>query len=162
MSARISSTPPGVSTTTGAPAAAIMARSASRSIWPAPRLAWRSAPVPAGSRESLACRRSIRPTIASTRSTASDSSSPAACAWQVSQQKPTTTLVLVADTASQGHAGLRVPAVDDHGGGADGGRRLARLAEDLARAVADVVARRADVDEIGRMDVQRQPGVAQL
>ena len=32
--------------------------------------------------------RSIRPVIASTRSTASSSSSPAACAWQVSKQKP--------------------------------------------------------------------------
>ena len=43
-----------------------------RSISPSPRCAWRSAPVPGGSRESLACRRSIRPTIARTRSTASD------------------------------------------------------------------------------------------
>ena len=69
------------------------ARRASGSISPSPRFAWRSAPVPGGSRESFACRRSIRPMIARTRSTASESSSPAAWAWQVSKQKPSSTPV---------------------------------------------------------------------
>ena len=71
-----------------------------RPISPLPRFAWRSAPVPGGSRESLACSRSIRPTIASTRSTASDSSSPAAWAWQVSKQKPIVDVGLGARTTA--------------------------------------------------------------
>ena len=37
--------------------------------------------------------------------------------------------------------------------GADRGRRVAGLLEDLARAVADVRLRRADVDQVGRVDV---------
>ena len=60
-----------------------------RSIWPLPKLACRSAPESNSSRESLACTRSTRPVTALTRSTTPASSSPPACAWQVSRQKPT-------------------------------------------------------------------------
>jgi hypothetical protein len=52
--------------------------------------------------------------------------------------------------------------VDDHGGGADGGGRIAGLLEDLARAVADVGLRRADVDQVGRVYVEVERRVAQL
>ena len=52
-SARSASTSRGVSTTDGAAAARTMCRRTSRSIVPAPMFAWRSAPVPGGSRESL-------------------------------------------------------------------------------------------------------------
>ena len=52
-------------------------------------LAWRSAPESNASRESLAWTRSTRPVIALTRSTMPSRSSPPACAWQVSRQKPT-------------------------------------------------------------------------
>ena len=45
------------------------------------------------------------------------------------------------------------PGMDDQRLGPDLGRRLAGLLEDLARAVADVAARRADVDQVGRVDV---------
>ena len=103
-SARIASEPPGVSTTAGDPAAAIIARRASAPTWPEPRFAWRSAPVPDGSRESLACNRSIEPTMPVTRSTASRRSSPAAWAWQVSKQKPSSTPWSVAAIASQSRA----------------------------------------------------------
>ena len=51
---------------------------------------------------------------------------------------------------------LGVPAVDDHRGGADLGGGVAGLLQDLARAVSDVVARRADVDQVGRVDVEGQ------
>ena len=54
-----------------------------------PKLACRSAPESNSSRESLACTRSTRPVTALTRSTTPASSSPPACAWQVSRQKPT-------------------------------------------------------------------------
>ena len=123
-----------------------------------------------------AARRSRR-----TRSTASASSSPAAWAWQVSKQKPSSIAasaavdrvpepregvespgdrvlaaggVLDADrdlglehleraqpaADALGDAVLGVPGVDDHRGRADVGRGVAGLLQDLARAVADVVA----------------------
>jgi hypothetical protein len=90
--------------TAGASAARIMWARTSRSIVPAPMFAWRSAPVPAGSRESLTWRRSMPPVIAITRSTASASSSPAAWAWQVSKQKPISTSVSAPATSSQSRA----------------------------------------------------------
>lgn len=77
-----------VSQITGAPAALTAATSRSGSIWPLPRLAWRSRPDPASSLESLQCTRSMRPVIALIRSTASVSASPAAQVWQVSRQNP--------------------------------------------------------------------------
>ena len=88
MSAPCPSTRPGVSTSTGEPAAAHTATTASGSMCPSVRLACRSAPEPKASREPLACTRSIRPVMALTRSTRSTSSSPPAWAWQVSRQKP--------------------------------------------------------------------------
>ena len=48
---------------------------------------------------------------------------------------------------------LGVAAVDDHRLGAELGRGVAGLLEDLARAVADVRLRRADVDQVRRMHV---------
>ena len=77
-----------VSQMTGAAAASTTATSSCGSIWPVPKLAWRSAPDPAASRESLQCTRSMRPVIALIRSTAATSASPAAQAWQVSRQNP--------------------------------------------------------------------------
>ena len=77
-----------VSQITGASAALTTATSSCGSIFPVPKLACRSAPDPAASRESLQCSRSMRPVIALIRSTASMSASPAAQAWQVSRQNP--------------------------------------------------------------------------
>ena len=74
---------------TGAPAARTTATTNSGSILPLPRLSCRSRPESKASLESLAWIRSIRPVIALTRSTMSSRSSPPACAWQVSRQKPT-------------------------------------------------------------------------
>ena len=48
---------------------------------------------------------------------------------------------------------LRVARMDDDGERADLRRRLARLLEDLPRAVADVRLGRADVDQVRRVDV---------
>ena len=92
-SARRASSSRGVSTTDGAAGGADHVPEHVEVDRPAPMLAWRSAPVPAGSRESLTCSRSIAPVIAIARSTTSDRSSPAAWAWQVSKQKPTSTSV---------------------------------------------------------------------
>jgi hypothetical protein len=50
--------------------------------------------------------------------------------------------------------------VDDDAGGADRRRRLAGLLEDLPRPVADVRLRRADVDQVRRVDVDGERGVA--
>ena len=90
----------GVSTTTGAPAAAHTATSASGSMVPSAMLACRSRAEPNSSRELFRCTRSIRPVIALARSTTSTRSSPAAKAWQVSRQKPTPN----SPTASQSRA----------------------------------------------------------
>ncbi len=57
---------------------------------------------------------------------------------------------------------LGVSGVDDHSRRADLCGRVARLLEDLARAVADVVPRRADVDQVRGVGVERQGGGAQL
>src|SRR5437762_6533487 len=57
---------------------------------------------------------------------------------------------------------LRVARVDDDGGGLDLPGRLAGLLEDLSRAVANVAPRRADVDQVGRVDVKRRGRGAQL
>src|SRR4051794_24688265 len=231
MSARMASASPGVSITTGGPAAPIIARSASGDICPSPRLAWRAAPVPGGCREAFACNRSMRPTTASTRSTAPSRSSPAASAWQAAQKKPGITSASAGGIAppslaggmrvagveaeaeldvglgrgdrlpqprqrveapgdgivaaggvldEDGHVGLQhlerarpaadalvdavlgVAAVDDHGGGAGLRGPVTGLLENLARPVADVAARRAHVDEVRRVDVQRHPGGPEL
>ena len=53
-------------------------------------------------------------------------------------------------------------AVDDHRRRPDIRGRVAGLLQDLPRSVADVVARRADVDQVGGVDVDRQRRVAQL
>ena len=63
-SARCSSAPPGVSQTTGAPAWRTTSANSSGGSWPAPKLAWRSAPESKASRLSLAWTRSSRPVIA--------------------------------------------------------------------------------------------------
>src|ERR1700712_5275670 len=76
-----------VSQITGASAALTTATRSCGSICPVPKLAWRSAPEPAASLESLQCTRSMRPVNALIRSTASISSSPAAHAWQVSGEE---------------------------------------------------------------------------
>ncbi len=89
MSAACPVAPPGVSTTTGAPAARTTATISSGSMVPAAKLSCRSRPESNASFESFACTRSIRPVIALTRSTTSSRSSPPAWAWQVSRQKPT-------------------------------------------------------------------------
>ena len=52
-----------VSQMTGASAAVTTATSSCGSIWPVPKLACRSAPEPAASRESLQCTRSMRPVM---------------------------------------------------------------------------------------------------
>ena len=83
------SAPPGVSKTTGAPASRTTSARSAPSIWPAPKLACRSAPESNSSRLSLQCTRSIRPVIARTSSTTLPRSLPPAWAWQVSRQKPT-------------------------------------------------------------------------
>ena len=57
-----------------------------------------------------------------------------------------------------GRVVLGVAAVDDHRRGADLGRRVAGLLEDLARAVADVRLRRADVDQVRRVHVEIDRG----
>src|SRR5689334_21698092 len=88
-SATCSAAPPGVSQTTGAFASRTTAARRSGSIFPAPKLACRSAPESNSSRLSLQCTRSIRPVIASTSSTTVSSLLPPAWAWQVSRQKPT-------------------------------------------------------------------------
>src|SRR3954466_4384940 len=82
-------TPPGVSTTTGAPASRTTSARAPPSMWPDPRLVCRSAPVSNSSRLSLQCTRSTRPVMARTFSTTVPRSLPPPWAWQVSRQKPT-------------------------------------------------------------------------
>jgi hypothetical protein len=57
---------------------------------------------------------------------------------------------------------LRIPRVDDHRSSADVRGRLARLLQDLARAVAHVVLWRADVDEVRRVDVEGHVRCTQL
>ena len=57
---------------------------------------------------------------------------------------------------------LGMAGMDDHRERADRGRGLAGLGEDLARAVADVRLRRADVDQVGSVDVDADLGRAQL
>ena len=52
-----------------------------------------------------------------------------------------------------GDAVVGVSGVDDHGGRSNVSGGFAGLLEDLARPVADVVARRADVDQVGRVNV---------
>src|SRR6185437_3112477 len=79
----------GVSQISGAPAARTTSRISAGSIWPDSRPACRSRPEPNSSRELLQWTRSMRPVMALTRSTTVARSSPAACAWQVSRQKPT-------------------------------------------------------------------------
>src|SRR3954471_8531297 len=79
---------PGVSRTTGAPAARATPTSSSSGISPVVSGACRSRPEPAGSRLLFRCTRSIRPVIARTSSTTRVRSQPAAQAWQVSSTKP--------------------------------------------------------------------------
>ena len=57
---------------------------------------------------------------------------------------------------------LCMAGVDDHRGGLDLPGGVAGLLEDLAGAVADVVPRRADVDQIGRVDVDGYRRAPQL
>ena len=70
-------------------------------MWPAPRLACRSAPESKVSRLSLQCTRSIRPVIAMTSATTVSSGLPPAWAWQVSRQKPTMSACSAPPMASQ-------------------------------------------------------------
>ena len=64
------------------------------------------------------------------------------------------------------HAGLDavlgVAGMDDDRHRTDRGSRFACLLEDLARSVADVALRRADIDQVRGVDVDRDVGVAQL
>jgi hypothetical protein len=52
--------------------------------------------------------------------------------------------------------------VDDHPGRVDGRGGLAGLLQDLARSVADVRLRRADVDQVGGVDVDIERRLAKL
>jgi hypothetical protein len=52
--------------------------------------------------------------------------------------------------------------MDDDGRGADLGRRVAGLLQDLPRPVADVVLGRADVDQVRGVDVEGQLRLEQL
>ena len=69
-------------------------------MWPAPRLACRSAPESKVSRLSLQCTRSMRPVIFRTSSTIVSIGLPPACAWQVSRQNPTRSNCSVEEIAS--------------------------------------------------------------
>ena len=75
-------------------------------------------PEPNSSRELLQCTRSIRPVMALTRSTIVARSSPAACAWQVSRQKPTSPPAGIADRVPQPGDALQAAG---HGAVAAGG-----------------------------------------
>ena len=103
-SQRMSAAGSGVSQMTGAPAARTTPRMSAGSIVPDVRPACLSRPEPNSSRELLQCTRSIRPVIALTRSTISARSWPAALAWQVSRQKPTSPLPSAAPAVTASHS----------------------------------------------------------
>ena len=103
---------PGVSTITGASQARIMCADVVGVHLALAEVGVAVGAGARGSRESLAWQRSMRPVIARMRSTTSERSSPAACAWQVSKQKPSATPWSTPVTASQSFASASSSAGD--------------------------------------------------
>ena len=136
MSSTCSAAPPGVSSTTGAPASRTTAASRSGSTRPWPRLACRSAPESKSSRLSLQCTRSMRPVMARTS---------------------------VDDGLQRVAAGVRVAGVEaeaDHVGTLGGGDRVPHALDPLEVAGHRVVAAGGVLDEERELEVGGLDGLA--